>query len=127
MAGLESFTTIAPSIGTDQSLDLSKNWLRGCDYDYSHCQNNVPRHSQLLPTRLIDIGTEESVITPRICLNKDIATNAVYFPLSHCWGHVRPGPMLLQSNVEHLLRGINFSRLSNTFQHALRVVRYLGR
>lgn len=123
MAGLKSFTTIASSTGMDQNLDLSKNWLRRCDHDHSYCQNNVPRHSQFLPTRLIDIGTDESVITPRICLHKDIATNAVYFALSHCWGYVRSELMLLQSNVEHLLRGIIFSRLSNTFEHALRVVR----
>ncbi|TGO63510.1 hypothetical protein BELL_1074g00020 [Botrytis elliptica] len=126
LAGLESFVSVASSTGSDQSLNLSKQWLQNCNGSHVSCSSKNTAYPRFLPTRLIDVRMEESAITPRLCLRKDVPINSVYFTLSHCWGKVMPKITLLQSNIEFMLREINFSQLSNTFQDALWVVRKLG-
>ncbi|KAF7888102.1 uncharacterized protein EAF02_002643 [Botrytis sinoallii] len=126
LAGLESFVSVASSTGSDESLNLSKQWLQNCNESNISCLRKATTYPRFLPTRLIDIRMEESAITPRLCLRKDVPLNSVYFTLSHCWGKTMPKITLLQSNIEFMLREINFSQLSNAFQDALWVVRKLG-
>ncbi|TGO24920.1 hypothetical protein BPAE_0092g00390 [Botrytis paeoniae] len=126
IVGLESSLEIASSTGSDQSLKLSKQWLKNCNDSHDACRRRNSTVANILPTRLIEIGAEGPVVTLRLCLRKDVPINAVYFTLSHCWGKVSPKLVLLQSNEEHMLRGIDFLQLSKTFQDALWVVRQLG-
>ncbi|KAF7939019.1 uncharacterized protein EAE98_001355 [Botrytis deweyae] len=126
LAGLESFVSVASFTGSDESLNLSKQWLQNCNESHVSCSSKDTTYPRFLPTRLIDIGMEESAITPRLCLRKDVPINSVYLTLSHCWGKTMPKITLLQANIEFMLREINFSQLSNAFQDALWVVRKLG-
>ncbi|KAI9648105.1 hypothetical protein NHQ30_002734 [Ciborinia camelliae] len=124
--GLESFVKISSSTGSNQSLKLAAEWLAGCIDGHLACQSKISSKSNFFPTRLIDIGVEGSMQTPRLCLRKYIQSNSVYFTLSHCWGAVLPQLVLLQSNIQSLCEGINICQLSNTFQDALSVVQSLG-
>ncbi|KAF5871935.1 putative heterokaryon incompatibility protein [Botrytis fragariae] len=126
LAGSESFVSVASSTGSDKSLNLSIQWLQNCNESHVSCSRKATTSPPFLPTRLIDIGIEESAITPRLCLRREIPLNSVYFTLSHCWGKTAPKTTLLRSNIEFMLREINFSQLPNTFQEALLVVRKLG-
>ncbi|KAF7960676.1 hypothetical protein EAE96_000350 [Botrytis aclada] len=126
LAGLDNFDSVASSTGSDGSLNLAKQWLQNCNESHVSCSRKTTTYPRFLPTRLIDIGIEESAITPRLRLRKEIPLNSVYFTLSHCWGKIMPKITLLQSNIEFMLREINFSQLSNNFQDALWVVRKLG-
>ncbi|ATZ50273.1 hypothetical protein BCIN_05g06400 [Botrytis cinerea B05.10] len=126
LAGFESFIPVASFTGSDESLNFSKQWLQNCNENHVSCSRTATTYPNFLPTRLIDIGIEKSVIAPRLCLRKDIPSNAVYFTLSHCWGKAVPKITLLQSNIEFMLREISFSHLSNTFQDALWLVQKLG-
>ncbi|TGO44041.1 hypothetical protein BCON_0629g00010 [Botryotinia convoluta] len=126
IVGLESYFEIASSTGSDQSLKLSKQWLKNCNDSHDACRRRNSTVGNILPTRLIEIGAGGLVLTLRLCLRKDVPINAVYFTLSHCWGKVSPKLVLLQSNEERMLRGIDFLQLSKTFQDALWVVRQLG-
>lgn len=124
--GLESYSVITPFTGSDQSLNISREWLGNCNNSHFACRRQVATDSNFIPTRLIDIGAEELVLTPRLCLKKNIPPNIEYFTLSHCWGKIRPQLLLLQSNIESMLHEIAFPQLSKTFQDALHVVRQLG-
>ncbi|ESZ96972.1 hypothetical protein SBOR_2654 [Sclerotinia borealis F-4128] len=65
--GLENLAIISPSTGSNQSLQLAAQWLEVCNDSHSTCQCEISSEgAEILPTRLIDIGTEDSVITPRL-------------------------------------------------------------
>ncbi|KAF7943731.1 uncharacterized protein EAE97_005801 [Botrytis byssoidea] len=99
LAGLENFVSVASSTGSDGSLNLSKQWLQNCNTSHVSCSRKATTYQNFLPTRLIDIGIGESVITPRLRLRKEIPLNSIYFTLSHCWGNTIPEIILLQSNI----------------------------
>ncbi|PTD04174.1 hypothetical protein FCULG_00000034 [Fusarium culmorum] len=84
----------------------------------------------VVPTRLIDVGTENSSQPPRLCLpRKDQSCgNIEYAALSYAWGLVNNShsSRTTASNLEEMLRGLPFSQLPKTIQDAIVFTRKLG-
>jgi hypothetical protein len=101
-------------------MNYANKWLSECVEDHD-CRNE--NTGSLIPTRLIDVGTSSSDI-PRLREHSEIPLPARYATLSHCWGTHIP-VKLLQSNIDILKKGIDFTSLSKTFQEAIIAARHL--
>ncbi|KAJ8131727.1 hypothetical protein O1611_g1897 [Lasiodiplodia mahajangana] len=69
--------------GTQEFFHLIKLWLQDCDNDHTQCSatGQIP-----LPTRLIDVGTDESPELRLIETRETAPKSTKYIALSHRWG-----------------------------------------
>lgn len=78
-----------------------------------------------LPTRVIDVGTGDIKIEPRLLISGN--RRAKYATLSHCWEEGRCQPLQTTSrNFKDHEKEIHFHSLPQTFQDAIIVARKLG-
>jgi hypothetical protein len=111
---------------------LIQLWLQDCDDNHKDCQGLTQNY---LPTRLIDIGTNEA---PHLLLletrNKRLA-DARYIALSHRWGDItqyppfrtlRKDPSGRGQELNTFLKGIPYDQLPATFKDAVNTTRALG-
>ncbi|KAF4952468.1 hypothetical protein FGADI_6702 [Fusarium gaditjirri] len=136
---------------------LIKQWLEVCDENHDACKRvslpkeTVPRHitvyemdsvesvvsrdlqsrkSTQLPTRLLEVGTQDS---PKIRLcntqTENIPVQVKYIALSHPWGEAtvtNPHFCTTTSNVVAYSNEIKFEALPHTFKDAVCTTRALG-
>ena len=99
---------------------LGMEWIHQCGLKHAACPRVVDTD---LPTRLINVGSEQPVQEPR--LEHTAGRQGQYVALSHCWGDSSPPKTTTKSTAEHVL-GIPFSTLPRTFQDAVTTTRQLG-
>ncbi|KAF4865093.1 Proline-rich receptor-like protein kinase PERK9 [Colletotrichum siamense] len=103
---------------SDFQITLFKEWLRVCDEEHNHQFESEVE----LPTRVLDVGTNEN---PILRLHeKQRSTFGQYVALSHCWGtgqHFKT----LKSNIDKFRQCIDFEELPRTFKEAIEVTRKL--
>jgi Heterokaryon incompatibility protein (HET) len=77
---------------------------------------------------MIDIGTPDTFASrlPRLCFGRDLVSPTRYVTLSHCWGQHAILTKLSGKNILSLMKGIEFSNLTKTFQDAILIVQELG-
>ncbi|AEO64916.1 uncharacterized protein THITE_2016489, partial [Thermothielavioides terrestris NRRL 8126] len=110
-----------------------KAWLDRCS---SHPDCGRPGYGQegravpqpQLPYRVLDLGqTPDAVVKlAETSQWEDSRRHAEYACLSHCWGDSRPDCITTRENYEKNKRGIELSRFSKTFRHAVALCRELG-
>lgn len=114
-----------PPSGSDLHVAVMRSWLQDCD-NHHKCQPRLSNESRsvTLPTRLIDVGTEDDDETLKLYETQpdDIMR---YIALSHPWGP-EPHFCTYPENIDEYKRTINFSRLPATFQDAVTITRALG-
>jgi len=93
-------------------------WIKTCKDTHKKCRQleNPP-----LPSRVLDVGVDGD----EIVLKESHDLEGAYTILSHCWGKngtMTTTPLTLASRT----RGIRYSDLPPTFQHAVIVTRVLG-
>ena len=116
---LDLLPSALASSGSDESFDLIKHWVSKCDHKHPECRMNSKR----LPNRVIDVGTGESDIQPR--LRETEQETGAYIALSHCWGTNRH--FVTEKATLHVnLKGIHFEDLPKTFRDAIVLTRRLG-
>jgi hypothetical protein len=99
--------------------------LKQCVDSHGDCRreaeasDNVKVETPRLPTRVIDITSDE------LFLKVTEGATGHYATLSYCWG-VGKQARTLQSNLEDMQRGINLGSLPKTLQDAVAVARHLG-
>ena len=111
----ESYTCSA------RAKEAASQWLDNCVSNHEECSQTML--SDFLPTRLIDIGTEGSIV-PRLVNSTSFKSPQRYITLSHCWGGQVP-MTLRQDNLARMAQGIDYQCLPKTFRHALVVTRQL--
>ena len=109
--------------GSKASFTLISGWLEECLENHPQCRLSDDKDA-LLPTRLIDIGSQQSCQQPRLILAQP-AQRGRYAALSHRWGETKP---LLTTKDTLFTRqeGISESEISQTFIDAMRVCRELS-
>lgn len=111
---------------SDDSLSQASQWLHECETDHAVWNPEIAfgtRRPKILPTRLLDVGTESSPTTKLINLNEGPA-GADYFTLSHCWGGKVP-IKLTSDCLYEFQTAIPFPSLPRTFQEAIYITRLL--
>lgn len=109
-----------PRVASKAHFDILRHFLRSCDNNHPKCQ---PPTMSPLPTRLIDLGTNEFP-TIRICETKS-TDSLQYVALSHPWGQ-GPHFCTYRDNLDEYKKNISFKKLPAMFQNAVTTTRELG-
>ncbi|KAF2476061.1 HET-domain-containing protein, partial [Lindgomyces ingoldianus] len=79
----------------------------------------------ILPTRIIDVGSPDREISPRLIETKGMA--GYYVALSHCWGKPSKRPLMTtQSSIQSHLTNIPWELVPKAYQDAMTATRRLG-
>jgi len=102
-----------------EAIEWIQAIIQQCErtHDNVQCRTDT---DQVLPTRVIQIGTAEEgakLVTPG-------KIKARYIALSHCWGP-EPSVRLTQASLADLLTGLPYSTLPKTFKDAILVASML--
>lgn len=93
--------------------------MKDCE-QHANCRPPKPHQ---LPTRVIDVGTEDGYKDLKL-----LSTNGImdeYITLSHCWGGTIE-PLLKEANIGEWQNKMEFKELPANFQHAIGVTKQLG-
>ncbi|EAA34797.2 HET-domain-containing protein [Neurospora crassa] len=116
-----------------QSISTAQAWMNGCLRNHPKCHRKPfgmsSTEHELLPTRLIDIGTVDGKLAPRLILTSTSENVSIqYLTLSHSWAITSTDSALklTSRNLELLQIHIPIEGLPRTFQDALEITRRLG-
>lgn len=124
VAALEGGVTGRPMpcrSGTQEDFDVISHWMNLCIKGHKKCAR--PKETTL-PDRIVDVGSFENNIQPRLVENK-AAKKADYVTLSHCWGGSVPlttTSMTLKARQHR----IALDDMPLTFREAVITTRKLG-
>ncbi|KAH7417715.1 heterokaryon incompatibility protein-domain-containing protein [Cadophora sp. MPI-SDFR-AT-0126] len=104
---------------TLNGLYLCKEWLHRCVIGHEQCHSTMSNRRS--PTRLIFIRG----LSLRVCETAGNIGSIKYATLSHCWGG-KDFLKLVRANLASFQVKIPYEDLSNTFQDAIFIARYLG-
>ncbi|SPJ84113.1 related to tol protein [Fusarium torulosum] len=126
-----AFRQIA-DLGAPDSIDkvcsLASKWIRNCDQTHQHCgsSHTSNREPKVLPTRLIDVGTDSLGQPPRLFIPRRHSRSFEYAALSYAWGPVRDTTKTTSSNLEAMTQRLPWAQLPKTIQDAILITRRLG-
>lgn len=106
--------------GSPSSWRTAERWFAKCMSNHKECSKLRTR--RWTPTRLLDLGADNTDQPPRLCLAHECRPGKLYMTLSHCWGNVIPS-RLLQSNMDAMRNRINLIDLPKTFRDAIVVAK----
>lgn len=109
----------SPRTDSEEAFDKCRSWIEECTTgDHGYCVAPV---GGALPTRVVDVGRQTSVI-------RLIETNGLvdsYLALSHCWGSKQIITTTKDTLKDRKLQ-IHICELSRTFNDAVTMTRRLG-
>lgn len=115
-------TWLSGNTGSAQSFEFLMSKYTQCTLQHQKCIQ--PKTGKYLPSRLLDVGTEQHAIV-RLVDRGHILLDASYVTLSHCWG--TSVPLKLTALTEAMLgTGVADVQLSKTFLHAVTVTRKMN-
>lgn len=115
---LPSRRHISPDALSDSARETVVRWIEACN-GHDVCR---PGGTNVLPKRLLDVGTAADTKVRLVS-----ATHAhEYVALTHCWGKKKP-LSTTQGNEEAMREEVPWDLLPQTFQDAIRVIRWLDR
>ena len=121
-----------PEPGSDAFFRILRHWLQDCDRKHEYCHGDT---QEALPTRLIDVGTEEKEELRLIETREEEIAVREYIALSHPWGDtakykafstLRRDPSGAGHELRLFKRSIPPEQLPATFKDAIRSTRKLG-
>ena len=115
--GLSVFRRVQTLPNTNEAFALMESWLGNCVSNHDIC---APKHSKLVPTRLIALDGMVRLVTP-----ESGSTVESYTALSHCWGK-KPSIKANITNIKSLHRNIPWNELPKSFKDAIEVTRRLS-
>lgn len=115
---------ITDSTGSSSTKNLIIHWLQQCRLHHSDCICPSGTDISWMPTRLLDICSSDVSDDVRVIQSSTIPSQADYIALSHCWGS-ESFLTLTANNENELKRGIQLTRLPQTFQDAVTVAKWL--
>ncbi|KAF2838405.1 HET-domain-containing protein [Patellaria atrata CBS 101060] len=99
-------------------VNLVSDWINDCTREHIDCSGP---HPTVLPTRVIDVGSEFEEPKLRISNSSE---SAKYAALSYCWGKI-PFLKTTASTLSKHKAGIPFDKLPETFRDAILLCRKL--
>jgi hypothetical protein len=110
------------STGSPESLEQAARWIRACVETHTTCGRQEPAKK---PSRLLQVEQSNGMVRLRLREDGEIAENAIYATLSHCWGE-HLSLKLFQDEYDTFKALVSFADLPRTFQEAVYVTMYLG-
>ncbi|VUC24478.1 unnamed protein product [Clonostachys rosea] len=120
----------APSTtGAEEALSLAYSWYLSCSSQHSQCLIPSSSKKGWLPTRLLDIGTQDTGIWKLIETGNKWSSSSEtppYLTLSYRWG-TKPQRLLLRTtNIKDFVQGLSSRDLAMTFRDFETVARRFG-
>lgn len=107
-------------LSSDTNFSIARNWLGSCLSN--HIKGGLANDTHL-PTRLIDVGSNDSKFVPRLVSTTD--TMGKYAVLSRCWG----GNIAFQTTTEtigRMFQGMSLTEMPMNFRPAITITQNLG-
>jgi len=100
-----------------------------CPSHHARCLQETKDHvTRILPSRFVDVGSQDRTVEPRLVSSSRISTIEKYTMLSHCWG-ANPENMPLRTTrstkTAHTI-SLPIATLPKTFRDAVSVTRALN-
>ncbi|KAI9855160.1 MAG: hypothetical protein M1813_000519 [Trichoglossum hirsutum] len=111
-----------PNTGSDCALYHAAYWLSRCLKSHRDCYS-LGSQSPVLPTRVIDVGSNDDSQTPFLHESQD-GQRGTYCTLSYRW--TKNATTTTKHTLPDFKRSIPVSRLSRTIQDAIIITRKLG-
>ncbi|KAI0802920.1 heterokaryon incompatibility protein-domain-containing protein, partial [Xylaria sp. FL0064] len=113
-----------------QCVNLTQSWLSDCEVTHSSCSSRLSSSFDgILPTRLIDIGTDSDPVVRLIRTEEpQLSSCTRYVALSYCWGKpslAKPQLVTTIATISQHQAGISTSSMPQTFQDLIALVRRL--
>uniref|UniRef100_A0A8H7N4G9 Heterokaryon incompatibility domain-containing protein n=1 Tax=Bionectria ochroleuca TaxID=29856 RepID=A0A8H7N4G9_BIOOC len=112
-----------PQPGSDASFEIIRQWLQSCDNHHGGICPPATRQDSVMPTRVIDVGTERD---HSVRLIETRGAQGKWIALSHQWGTSDNFCTTPENKVKHM-NGIEDEILPATFRDAVKITRALGR
>lgn len=112
--------------GLQRIIQLGKQWLHVCRSDHVECVDTGSSEKNVLPTRLIDVGSQAEEAMPRLHVSDQDTRGIEYAALSYAWGDHANFAKTTASNLNGMRTQLPWNRLSKTIQDAIIVTRGLG-
>jgi hypothetical protein len=106
-------------VGSDQAFQEISKWLKRCA---THPKCGPPSEPRL-PTRVIEVSSEDSPRSPRLLSTKGL--HGKYAALSYCWGANQLG-VTTKANLDCRLLALDVKALSKTVQEAIVTTQRIG-
>jgi hypothetical protein len=113
------------SIGKIASL--ASTWVQNCRQTHQNCGSyHTKMGPKVLPTRLIDVGTDIPDQPPKLFIPLRHLRSLEYIALSYAWGPVGNFVKTTSFNLEAMTQHLPWTQLPKTIQDAIMVTRRLG-
>lgn len=113
--------------GLQRILQAAKEWLLICRNGHVGCSNSASSEKHVLPTRLIDVGSQVEERMPRLHITSQDTRDIEYAALSYAWGGDHTNfTKTTASNLDDMRRQLPWDKLSKTVQDAIIITRGLG-
>ena len=109
-----------PDLSSGNNFSIARDWLGSCQSNHIKCGLGTDTP---LPTRVIDVGSNDPEFVPRLVSTTD--TMGKYAALSHCWG----GNIDFQTTTEtidHMFQGMSLTKMPVNFRDAITITQNLG-
>ncbi len=103
-----------------ETFDLARKWLKDCSEKCPN-ENCLPIADETLPTRVVDVGSSETLDPPRLVLSH--GKSGKYVALSHCWGGDITSKTTKALVAEYTKM---LPELPRSFRDAIKITRELG-
>lgn len=118
------FTYLELETSSTSTLENAFRWYSSCRDHHERCKC-LRRQPTWYPTRLIDIGVDDSPLWRLHLVSKSEETDLPYLTLSYRWGQ-NPHLKLLSSTFEEFCKGKLIQDLPRTFRDTVVVARKFG-
>ncbi|KAF2760530.1 HET-domain-containing protein [Pseudovirgaria hyperparasitica] len=120
---MSTSSTSSTSFDNPSTWSKARDWLETCVKNHTDCTKSDV--GSFLPRRLIDVGSADCVLRPRLCLSENLPATTSYLTLSHCWGSEVPG-ILSTGLLPLYLTSILTDTIPEKFVQAMECTRKLG-
>lgn len=117
---------LPPQTDEDSCFKLVRKWVNSCETSHPRCEKSRPPTAPpftMLPNRVIDVGTQQSNVDPKIFETSGRCGR--YVTLSHRW----PAELTCRTTsqtIDQYLKAIKLSTMPAPFRDAVIVCRKLG-
>ncbi|KAM0549519.1 hypothetical protein ACHAPJ_009335 [Fusarium lateritium] len=114
--------------GIEDAVTLAKEWMLKCSNSHTKCNKPLQTEQPLktLPTRVIDVGSEDGTSPPKIYIPRQPAQDMEYAALSYAWGSGQTFAKITTSNLDEMATCLPWDKLAKTAQDAIFFTRKLG-
>ncbi|PTD06188.1 hypothetical protein FCULG_00012319 [Fusarium culmorum] len=123
-----SIADLSSDEGVEKAVALAKTWLATCCTNHTNCCLSPDNQhlAETLPTRVIDVGSKEEGLAPKLLIPTHPLGGINYVALSYAWGSGHDFAKTTASNLDDMTKRLPWDKLAKTIQDAIIFTRKLS-